>query len=114
MILLDWYRDWLELRRDLRMCQSCEILKTQVEQLRYDNVKLMDRVLEKPQQVEARAPEADLRPIANKHISWSVRKQMLEAEDRKKAQLIRESMQVIDKLEEELDLVGKNAESETS
>lgn len=112
--------------KEERVCNSCEILKTQVEQLRYDNEKLLNRMLEKPSVPSQ--PEVDnTTPIRmGRHIPWNVRRQALEAEDRQKAKLMREAPKPIhaervvttetttDELESELGLETelKNAEKE--
>lgn len=92
MLLLNWYRDWLELRREYKkekVCETCETLKIQVEQLRYDNGKLMDRILEKPNTVtEPRIPD-NITPILPRNKPWKVIQQSLEAQDRVRAAQLR-------------------------
>lgn len=123
MILLNWYKEWLELKREYKTkpCETCDTLRVQVEQLRLDNSKLMDRLLEKPvSEVVMRVPD-NLTPIKPRHIPWALRRQMMESEDRKAAQLKRDvpkplnveqiktpSTTTTEELEEELD----NAERE--
>lgn len=51
--------------------------------------RLLDRLLEKPEVVvEERKPASITRPA---HVPWTVRKQMLEEQDRATAKLMRES-----------------------
>lgn len=111
MFLLNWYRDWLELKKEYKtkVCESCETLKIQVEQLRYDNERLVNRVLEKPEPIrEPSLPSGDMKPIGNKFTSWRMRQQMLEAEDRQRAKILKDRDTEIKDLETEL---GVDAES---
>ena len=100
-----------------KVCDSCETLKFQIEKLRADNDKLLSRILEKPEIVQERlvAPEptTQLRP---RQVPWIVRRQMLEAEDRKKAQLLAQAPtpQTTDELEKELDIASEERESQNT
>lgn len=96
-----------------RICQSCEVLKQQVEAANYQNNRLMDRLLEKPAPEVPRAPMEITKPV---NIPWNVRKQMLEAEDREKAKLMREAPKPIqtEDLEKELDIVSQTRERESA
>lgn len=92
MFLLNWYRQWLELKAEYKqpdICESCETLRQQNEFLRQDNDKILTRLLA-PITTE-RAPEVvdNVTPIKRGHIPWNVRRQSLESEDRKRAQLAR-------------------------
>lgn len=95
MFLIDWYRQWKEARREFtepKVCETCETLKIQVEQLRMDNEKLLNRILEKPVQVEQTRAVDNVTPIKTRqHVPWKVRQQLLEENDRHKAKLIREA-----------------------
>lgn len=75
-----------------RICQSCETLKSQLEIVNFDKKILLERIIELTRPVvptiEAREP-IDRDEIRPRTIPWEVRKNMLEAEDRKKAQVIR-------------------------
>jgi hypothetical protein len=48
----------------------------------------------------------DLKPITPQHTPWRVKREMLEAEDRHKAQLMREKAKEIEQLEKELGVVN--------
>lgn len=110
MILLKWYKEWMDIRTELRLreaelnpkiCDSCETLKHQLEISNLDKNKLLDRLLEKPEPVVEREPAQITRPL---NIPWNVRRQMLEAEDRAKAKLMRDAVKPdseIDKKETE-------------
>jgi len=95
MFLLNWYRELLELKREYkqpRPCESCEVLKISVEQLRADNQRLLDRMLEKPEP-EVRPATDNVTPIIprGRQMPWRVRQQMLEENDRHQAKLMRDA-----------------------
>lgn len=77
--------------QDKSICQSCETLKHQLEIANYEKRQMLDTILRmgspQPQSVPVRieVPES----IKSRTIPWVVRKQMLEAEDREKAKLMR-------------------------
>lgn len=89
--------------RDERICTSCETLKLINAQLRLDNERLLNKLLE-PQIInevkrnELNEPET----FKPRFIPWNVRKQMLETEDRERARLMREAPIPTEDLEKEL------------
>jgi hypothetical protein len=103
----------VEEKHEEKVCPSCEILRTQVDRLLYENNRLLDRILEKPAPEPAREPVKITLP--NKNIPWSVRRQMLEAEDREKARLIKDAPQPVPvaDLEKEMDIVSATRERES-
>jgi len=92
-----------------RVCLSCETLRAQLEISRIENKRLLDRILEKP---ETEAPRVPMEVTVPKNIPWNVRRQMLEAEDRERARLMREAPKPtsVEDLEKELDIAGKERE----
>lgn len=97
-------------------CHSCETLQMQLSLKNEENKKLLDTILEMNRpKVEIPVEHKSVIPILPKNIPWSVRQQMIEAEDRKAAQIIQErnrklAEQVVDeeveKLEKELEIGG--------
>src|SRR5438876_4135914 len=81
-----------------RWCESCETLKQQLAIVNHNNELLMNRLLEKPEKELDKPPVEITRP---RTLSWNIRKQMLEQEDREKARLMREAPS-INELEKEL------------
>ena len=69
-------------------CNSCETLRGQLESVNFEKKILLDRLLNPVQPVEP-IKEPEYEPIKPKNVSWAVRRQMLEAEDREKAKLMR-------------------------
>ncbi len=86
-------------------CPECEAkdlnpvieeLRIELTSLRYERDRLLKYILDEPRSgnnmgTQANSEIKDEEPILPKIIPWSVRKQMLEAEDHKKAQLIRQN-----------------------
>src|SRR5881396_624639 len=84
---------------ECQICQSCETLRKQLEITNHNNELLMNRLLPKEESVN-KEPVEITRP---KTLSWAVRKQMLEREDRERAKLMREaSKPSVESLEKEL------------
>lgn len=78
-----------EEREDSRVCPSCETLRQQLEIANHQNKQLLDRILEKPAPEPERKFTTDEKVAVPRTIPWNVRRQMLEAEDREKARLMR-------------------------
>ncbi len=93
-------------REDIKICHSCETLKLEIERLRDENERLLDRLLAKPEPIIETGPPKDMK--VPKHIPWNVRRQMLEQEDREKARLMSQAPQPlkdiksVEELEKEL------------
>lgn len=72
--------------QESKICNSCETLKIIVEQLRRDNERLTDALLDKVRVRESEPPSDELTPIRS-FIPWRVRQQELEANSKKEAEL---------------------------
>lgn len=98
--------------RDESICNTCEVLKLEIERLRLENGKLLDRILEKPNDeryIQRNKEENLVAPARN--IPWTVRRQMLEREDREKAKLMNDAPKPntsIEDLEKELGVAKKD------
>lgn len=94
-------------------CPTCEVLRFQLDESNRERRELLQKFLErdKPEQTTAPAKE-DMQPIRPQFTPWRVRQQMLEAEDRKQAQLLKEKQKEmadsrkpsIEALEKELEI----------
>lgn len=104
--------DCREEREDSKVCRSCETLKEQIESIRSENKRLLDRLLEKPAPEPEQKSVEITRPI---NIPWNVRKQMLEAEDRERAKLLRNAPKPIptEDLEKDLEIAATQRETQT-
>ena len=81
-----WFVPHCELCRqeklEERECRNCEILKQLLDTEKFENKRLLDRILHVPIAVEQGGTE-EIKPIQPKTItSLRVRREMLEAEDR--------------------------------
>jgi len=74
-----------------KVCVSCETLKMQLSIANIERRQMLESILamSKPTEVQSAPPQINLKE-APKPISWNVRKQMLEAEDRKQAIVLAE------------------------
>lgn len=117
MFLLSWWREYKQIKSQYtedKPCESCETLKMQLSIANDDKARLLDRLLQKPEP-EARIDTTELKPIIPRHVPFAVRKQMLEAEDRERARLMRDAPKItVDDLEKELDIASTNRESQSS
>ena len=113
MGLLNWYREW----REIRHCESCDTLRQQLEIANYEKQQLLNKLLTPP------APVIESKPLevtVPRTVPWNVRRQMLEREDREKARSLRNAAapdSEIDKksteeLERELDLATAEREKQ--
>jgi hypothetical protein len=85
--------------KESRVCLSCDTLQTQIERLTFENTKLLNKLFTEPAIIAPSQPMEPTRPI---NVPWNVRRQMLEAEDRERAKLIRNAPISTDELEKEL------------
>ena len=87
MILSEIIRRWFGL--DPRHCEACEILRSSLDESNRERKELLHRLLDKDKTEPPPLAEIELKPIGQTHVPWRVRQQMLEAEDRKAAELMR-------------------------
>ena len=82
-------------------CNTCEVLRSELENSNRERKELLSRLLDRDQPKAEKEDREEYKPIQPQFVPWRVRQQMLEAEDRKRAELMRAS---ISKLEDELDV----------
>jgi hypothetical protein len=95
---------------DPRHCEVCEVLRTQLEKSEVERKEYLHRLLDKDKAEPSaqQLGQEEFKPVIQQHVSWRVRQQMLEAEDRKKAQLMKSKAVEIAELEKELKIeVGR-------
>lgn len=83
-------------------CDTCEVLRLQLDESNRERRELLNRLLDKDKPEPQVKEEKEHVPIQPQFIPWRVRQQMLEAEDRKAASLMRDKKQEIESLEKEL------------
>lgn len=86
MFLLDWYREFHAIRRESRVCDSCETLKSQLASLQQQNQFLVNRLTERPEIPKVEPPPIITQP---RSVPFSVRRQFLERESREQARSLR-------------------------
>lgn len=118
--MFNWLREWYELKADIaerriKPCLSCDVLKMEVERLRMENTRLLDKILLPPPVEPVRTFE-ESKAVLPKHVPWNVRRQMLEEEDKVKARILSQAPkpEPTEELEKELgvDLSHKNREAQ--
>lgn len=91
-------------------CNTCEVLRGMLEQTNSEKKYLLEQLLKEPEIIQETSTE-EFKPIkTTKFTPWHVRRQILEAEDRKQAQIIKDKKKEmeeaaklqVDKLEKEL------------
>ena len=136
MFLLRWYEEWCRIRfnnksieqefehrghkeeREVKICDSCETLRHQLEIANFEKKQLLDRLITTPPPTVERTTAPEPQAVKPRAIPWRVRQQMLESEDRAKAKAMREAAQEDQKpivdvadMERELDIAAKERES---
>lgn len=105
--MFHWLREFLELKYEFRerkvsedkLCQSCETLKMQLSIANDEKRDLLNRLLKEPEKEPVREI-GDLKPVLPRtHLSWNARRQVLEANDRKTAQILEEKKREINQVE---------------
>jgi hypothetical protein len=74
------------------VCQSCETLRNQLEISNYERRQMLDTILSfsKPKVEETTPDLSASTPVRPKVVTWSVKRQILEEEDRAKAKILRD------------------------
>lgn len=109
--MFSWLEEFYRIRRESRICETCEVLKLENARLQIECNRLIDRILEKPVVEQIREEPREFKPVLPRNTSWNVKRQMLEEEDRRKAQLLKQNEKVsTDDLEKELDIVTEERE----
>lgn len=86
-----------------RVCPSCEILREQLATANYEREKLLNIIIEKNRPESVSTLHGEEKSIKPTFIPWRARQQMLEAEDREKARILRTDAELNKKSTEELE-----------
>ena len=95
-------------RIESKACNSCEVLKMQLDIANTEKRKLLDSILVKP--IEEVSPEVNYKEIKPRTVPWNVRRQQLEAEDRIKANLLKNKQVELKNDDKELEELEKEME----
>ena len=90
-------------RKRVEECPTCESLRTQLERVQAENARLMNHIINPPQpETPTEAPQMP-QPIPPRTVPWNIRRQMLEAEDREKAKILRRKEDELESENEQLE-----------
>jgi len=100
---------------DNKVCQSCETLKMQLAIANAEKKQMLEALLEKPKDIiEVQKPKTDDKEPLPRAMSWNVRRQLMEAEDRKSAELMRKQREESEKLRQPKSIKDLEKELEIS
>lgn len=90
-------------------CDTCEVLRHQLDESNRERRELLNRLLDKDKPEPVEKEKEELKPLGPQFVPWRVRQQMLEAQDREQARLLREkklemAQQSTEELEKELEI----------
>lgn len=93
----------MESERENRVCASCEVLKLENARLVRLNNELLHKLLNPTTSIENEVEEPkELKPVYHTRFgSWRVKQQLLQDNDRKNAQILKERQKEIDALKAE-------------
>ena len=107
-MITELLRKWFGL--PVPICQTCEILRDQLDESNRERKELLHRLLENGKPEPLPPPNVEeLKPIQSQFVPWRVKQQILETEDRRAAQLMKDRTKEIADLEKQL---GVNNASE--
>lgn len=105
MIISELLRKWFGLPSPA--CETCEVLRIQLARSERKCDELLEKLLSKQETEPIPVDKEELQPIKTTNfVPWHIRQQMLEAEDRKKAELVKQREKEIAALERELGIGG--------
>jgi len=90
-------------------CETCEILREQLAKSDSERKDLLARLLNPPVSEPPQKDEEEMKPVQPAFVPWRIRQQMMEAEDRKQADLLRNRQREIAQLEKDLGIGAKDA-----
>jgi hypothetical protein len=86
-------------------CKTCDTLRQLLEEERFEKKKLIEVIVtltQPKQEVEKEPITIKYEELKPKHVPWRIKKQLLEEEDRKAAELLNNKNKIDEKLEKEL------------
>lgn len=122
MNLVHWFHHLFDphctLCLEEKRCESCETLHLLLDEERSEKRKLIEQIIEltKPTPPIQEKTIENKQPI-NSHMSWKVKRQILEDEDRAKARIIKEQSikpMTIEELEKKLEINNAGTIEEVS
>ena len=98
--MFQWYRELLQIRleareakrqiaQEERICQSCEVLKVELEKERREKQQLLAHILTPQTTEEPTRSDEPATPLRTaRHVPWRVKQQQLELEDKRQRERI--------------------------
>jgi hypothetical protein len=83
-------------------CNTCEVLRMQLAESNAERKDLLNRLLQPSIPEPLATKPEEFEPIKSQFVPWRVRQQLLEQEDRKRAELLKKNATDIAELEKEL------------
>lgn len=111
--MFNWIREYLEIKKEFRVCESCETLKQQLAIANIEKSQLLTRLLEKPEP-EIKPIQTEEPKVIRPHMPWAARRQMIEAEDRERARLLREAPKPTNTEDLEQEVISAGTKEATS
>ena len=121
MFLLNWLKQWKEIKTEYRVCESCETLKMQLAIANQEKKDLLNRLLNPTNSLEPPTTEIPRAIPPTRHLSWNTRRQILEREDREAAKMLAQNKESnervvktdVDELEREMNIAAATREATT-
>lgn len=107
---------------DEYVCDSCEVLKEEINYLRLQNQKLLETITNKPKEEVRTTAPVPITPRVTR-VPWAVKRQQMEQNDREKAEKMRQESiankgaakpdnpVTVEELEKEMDMVSDEREA---
>lgn len=111
--MFNWIREYLEIKKEFRVCESCETLKQQLAIANIEKSQLLTRLLEKSEP-EIKSIQTEEPKVIRPHMPWTARRQMIEAEDRERARLLREAPKPTNTEDLEQEVISAGTKEATS
>ncbi len=105
MIIDELLRKWFGLTP--LPCNTCEVLRSMLDESNRERKDLLHNLLSRDKAEPPQPEKEEYKSIQPAFVPWRVRQQMLEAEDRKRAQLTKDKAQEISDLEKELGVASE-------
>jgi hypothetical protein len=91
--MFNWIREWYALRAELNVCQSCEVLKVELNRAQQKEQLLLSKIfeltaVEHNDEMQPAVPAPTPVSLGRGHVPFRIRQQALEQADREKAAVI--------------------------
>jgi hypothetical protein len=98
MFLLNWYKEYLDIKntqaaqaKELQYCEACETLKLQLAVANDERRFLLEKLTDNKPVIEQVVPESVILNPLHKSMRWTARRELLESEARDVAKRLRQN-----------------------